>query len=311
MSETINRDDLLALRAEYDQRLRVLHGEIAALRQRPHRRLPGRIAPLLLATLLIALVPLATMAANPFVDLDPGSVHNANIDAIYNAGITTGCDPGVAYCPNDLVTRQEMASFLARTAGLGSNVPVANAKTAQTATTAQTIGTNPAGATTYAANDLVRTAHAVSTYTRDQEPTTPDTELVVSKIYNADTTYDLLATVTITAPTNGFIIVTGTAGLSIEGTGTVGFIRVRDTVATTNNLSPVLTASTNGGPNPTTAVATTLSPTYIFPVAAGQRTFVMELQKTGLGKVSAYDGVITAVFVPFGSGGAATLEGGE
>jgi len=38
------------------------------------------------------------------------------------------------------VTRQEMASFLARAAGLGTNPPVANAKTAQTATNATQLG---------------------------------------------------------------------------------------------------------------------------------------------------------------------------
>ena len=53
--------------------------------------MPRRLFPLALAVLLIALVPLATLAANPFTDLVPGSVHNTNIDAIYTAGITTGC----------------------------------------------------------------------------------------------------------------------------------------------------------------------------------------------------------------------------
>ena len=302
MSETVNRDDLLALRAEYDRKLRLLHDEVTTLRQRRRRLLPGRTAPLVLATLLIALVPLATLAANPFTDLT-GGVHDGNIDAIYTAGITTGCDPGVAYCPNDLVTRQEMASFLARTAGLGTNPPVANARTAQTASTAQKIGTNPAGATTYAANDLVRTARtAASRYTRDQEPTDQtNTELPLTTAFGA------IETLSITAPTSGFVIITATVGISIEGTGTVGLVRVRDGVTT----SPTLTAATNSGPNPTTAVATTLSPTYVFPVTAGLRTFTLEGQKLGLNTVTVYDGMITAIFVPFGSGGAATLEGGE
>jgi hypothetical protein len=79
---------------------------------------------------LLALVPYTLLAANPFTDLNAGGIHNANIDAIYNAGITTGCVPNQQYCPNDLVTREQMASFLARTAGLGGNPPVANAKTA-------------------------------------------------------------------------------------------------------------------------------------------------------------------------------------
>jgi hypothetical protein len=126
MAEPHHPDDLAQLRAE----LAAQRAAIARLTR--HRQLPRRALPLLLAALLVALVPIAALAANPFVDLNPNSVHNANIDAIYTAGITTGCDPGVAYCPNGLVTREEMASFLARTAGIGGNPPVANAKTAQT-----------------------------------------------------------------------------------------------------------------------------------------------------------------------------------
>ena len=46
---------------------------------------------------------------------DNGSIHEANIEAIAAAGITTGCVPGEhLYCPADEVTRAQMASFLAR-----------------------------------------------------------------------------------------------------------------------------------------------------------------------------------------------------
>src|SRR5690606_26309821 len=66
------------------------------------------------------------LAAN-FVDLNPGSGHNADINLIADAGISKGCGDSSHYCPNDYVTREQMASFLARTAGLGSNPPVTNA----------------------------------------------------------------------------------------------------------------------------------------------------------------------------------------
>ena len=56
-------------------------------------------------------------AAEPagFNDLDPGSTHNANINALAAAGITAGCarDP-LRFCPRDPVTRAQMATFLAR-----------------------------------------------------------------------------------------------------------------------------------------------------------------------------------------------------
>lgn len=110
--------------------IELLRAEVAALRGEVRRkRRPHRLLPVAVATLLVALIPGLAIAANPFNDLVPGSVHNNNIDLIYNAGITTGCVPEQQYCPTDFVTRQEMASFLARSAGLGVNAPVANAKT--------------------------------------------------------------------------------------------------------------------------------------------------------------------------------------
>nr|MCQ3807487.1 S-layer homology domain-containing protein [Acidimicrobiia bacterium] len=50
-----------------------------------------------------------------FTDVDATSTHAANIDALYAAGITVGCnsDP-LQYCPDDPVTRAEMATFLVR-----------------------------------------------------------------------------------------------------------------------------------------------------------------------------------------------------
>lgn len=50
-----------------------------------------------------------------FLDVDPGGTHGGNIAAIADAGITLGCNAdGTLFCPTDLVTREQMASFLAR-----------------------------------------------------------------------------------------------------------------------------------------------------------------------------------------------------
>ena len=50
-----------------------------------------------------------------FADVDSSSVHANNIEALFAAGITTGCrtDP-LMYCPDRAVTRAQMASFLVR-----------------------------------------------------------------------------------------------------------------------------------------------------------------------------------------------------
>ena len=44
---------------------------------------------------------------------DEGSVHEADIDRLASTGITNGCGDGL-FCPDDPVTRAEMASFLTR-----------------------------------------------------------------------------------------------------------------------------------------------------------------------------------------------------
>lgn len=60
-----------------------------------------------------------TLGFPPFAD-DEGSVHEYNIWAIATRGITAGCDGGNAerYCPNDTITRGQMATLLAKALGL-------------------------------------------------------------------------------------------------------------------------------------------------------------------------------------------------
>ena len=44
---------------------------------------------------------------------DEDSVHEADINALAKRGVTLGCAPKL-YCPEDVVTRQQMAAFLFR-----------------------------------------------------------------------------------------------------------------------------------------------------------------------------------------------------
>jgi hypothetical protein len=66
----------------------------------------------------------AGTGANLFDD-DDGSMHEGDIDRLATAGITSGCAER-RFCPNDPVTREQMASFLARalalSAGAGANL---------------------------------------------------------------------------------------------------------------------------------------------------------------------------------------------
>lgn len=71
-----------------------------------------------MASFLVRALQIPPTANDRFSD-DTGSIHEADINALAEAGITVGCNPPVndRFCPSQSVTRGEMASFLAR--GLG------------------------------------------------------------------------------------------------------------------------------------------------------------------------------------------------
>lgn len=55
--------------------------------------------------------------ASGFVDLG-GSVHQQAVETVAGSGITSGCAAD-RFCPDEPVTRAQMASFLARALGVG------------------------------------------------------------------------------------------------------------------------------------------------------------------------------------------------
>ena len=68
-----------------------------------------------MATFIARALGLAPDPDNRFSDVVTGSTHAGNINAVAEAGVTLGCDPGgTMFCPNDSVTRAQMASFLIR-----------------------------------------------------------------------------------------------------------------------------------------------------------------------------------------------------
>jgi hypothetical protein len=72
-----------------------------------------------LSVLALALVsvPIPALSISGTFTDDDGSVHEPDIQAIAEVGLTNGCGPGL-YCPADVVTREQMASFLVRALGL-------------------------------------------------------------------------------------------------------------------------------------------------------------------------------------------------
>ncbi len=65
-----------------------------------------------MATFLVRALEIAPTATDYFTD-DGSSSHEANINALRAAGLTSGCS-ATTYCPNAIVTREQMAAFLHR-----------------------------------------------------------------------------------------------------------------------------------------------------------------------------------------------------
>jgi hypothetical protein len=326
MAADPTRDEHLA---RLQARIAAQDARIARLEQRRRWR-PTRLLPLTLAVLLVALVPLGAVAAISFDDLNPGSPHNANIQAIADAGITTGCVPNVSYCPNDLVTREQMASFLARTAGLGSNPPVANAKTAQSATTADSatnaaqLGGQPASFYQPAGQPIANAVHA----TTAGDATTvggyaPSALLRVASaggppaaLSTSAATPSTITSVVLAAPRGGWALILAEVNLSMLGNACPCSVTFRITAPAGSALRQVdFAGSRTVGSNDTVSVGISapLTFTWLIPIDGGAPTTItLEGYQTKnnpvlSGGVSA-GGTLTALYIPFGYDGGTTLQ---
>jgi hypothetical protein len=280
---------------------------------------------------LLALTPLSLAAAN-FTDLNPGSVHNADINLIADAGITLGCEANARYCPNDFVTREQMASFLARTAGLGNNAPVANARTAQTAGTianqansatiaatsantpntivlrdgngnfaAGTITGNLTGTASNATN-AVNANTAIAANNADQVDG-KDADELIGVFGAAGGTIDLtdqyqnLVTVAVNAPSAGFVQVTGTVfTYGIGGCPCIIDFRLVDFTAGQAQVEFYTLDVTNGSDDSSGS-------SFVFTVPTGPRTFAVQA-KVEVSDVSPFiveaDADIVALYTTIG-----------
>ncbi|HSJ35036.1 MAG TPA: CapA family protein [Acidimicrobiia bacterium] len=122
-----------------------------------------------MAAFLVRALGLPPAGTSPFED-DDGSVFESDIAALAAAGITRGCDTG-RYCPEDPVTRGEMAAFLARALDLESSDgdpfvdddgSVFERDIAALAGAGITVGCNPPDNTSYCPTEDVRRDHMAS-----------------------------------------------------------------------------------------------------------------------------------------------------
>jgi S-layer family protein len=92
-------------------------------------RLSGRTRKLVVGIAVIALlaIPIGyVLAYDTFSDVPTSAYYHNSVNALVNAGITSGCG-GSKYCPGNAVTRGQMAVFLDKLGNLSGNGPVVDA----------------------------------------------------------------------------------------------------------------------------------------------------------------------------------------
>jgi hypothetical protein len=138
-----------------------------------------------MASFLVRMLNLADATDDHFTD-DEESIHRGDIDRLASAGITRGCNPPAndRYCPDEPVTREQMASFLARALNLRSasrdhftddGSSVHHDSINRLAESGITRGCNPPANTSYCPSDPVRRDQMASFLARalGLQPITP------------------------------------------------------------------------------------------------------------------------------------------
>jgi hypothetical protein len=129
-----------------------------------------------MAAFLARARPMATAGADSFID-DDGHLFEDAIDRVASAGITLGCDPPVndRFCPDDVVTRAQMAMMLARAFHLPPSAKdrfiddtghVAEPAIARVAAAGITQGCNPPANDRFCPEDVVTRAQMATFLTR-------------------------------------------------------------------------------------------------------------------------------------------------
>ena len=93
--------------------------------------------------------PLGILASDTFGDVPTTNIFHDDINAIADAGVTTGCGGG-NYCPAEFVTREQMAAFMNRLGALSAGkTPVVNADRLDGLTSGQFVRSDVAAADSF------------------------------------------------------------------------------------------------------------------------------------------------------------------
>jgi len=241
---------------------------------------------LVLAVLMIISAPAAVIAAGGHFTDDENSIFEADINWMADSGVTLGCNPPTNdhYCPNDNVTRGQMAAFMHR---LAVN-QVVDAKTAIDADHA-TAADNADTVDNYDANELTRMAYAID------ETGSP---ITVSGLVDVDT----LLTVQVTAPVAGWITVNGMTNLTGNATVGASFCEISVDDIDGNPGADILDGSqaTNSVVDNDLRSCATLAGFY----AKAGTTYTINLDVAVLlANVTADQGTLVAQFHPFAGNG--------
>jgi hypothetical protein len=164
-------------------------------------RVPRRLvkAALVLTIVGAVIAPIAVSASHQFTDVPDTEIFHDNIAWLADADITRGCNPPTndQFCPDDNVTRGQMAAFMQRLAE-AKVVDAATAVTAESATTADSATTAGDSDTLDGldGNELSRVAYAVSTG---------------NAFVGDGLTSGTILTTSITAPIDGFLIMSASS----------------------------------------------------------------------------------------------------
>jgi S-layer homology domain len=233
-------------------------------------RIPRRwVRAIVLVAVTAAVVAPATVwAQSVFSDVPDGSTHAEGIEYVADKGITVGCEDDL-YCPNDPVTRAQMATFLYRSSG-----------------------NDPATAASVNA-DLVDGSSAEQLRSVAEASGGPGCTDVTDVVQTC-------AQVTIEVPADGKVLVSGHGSVITFGAQTNGFVGVSDSNGTLgaapSRVGPLDTVATTGDRWRFTA-----APIGSFDVSAGTHTFYLNAQRTSpfdQNQVNVGNAYITALFVP-------------
>lgn len=256
-------------------------------------RIPRRWlkAAAVLSVVVAVLAPVAVVASHQFTDVADSHIFHSDIAWLSDNGITRGCNPPTndMFCPDDGVTRGQMAAFMRRFAQLlgaeDGQVALADhadhASAADSAANAETVGGLQPG-------DLVRINGAMSD--------------VPINDFTASTWTDIVTT-QIEAPIDGVLLVMGSVGVEDDSTLTGdGYIALRltiDGVAIHDSIDGY-TIELSGTPadEPFAAVG---SLNAAVAVSKGQHTVAFQAREIGAGTYIIARSV-SAVFSAFGGG---------